>query len=107
MFDTKLWWQSRTIWLALIGILATILRFFEIEIDAADQGALADHITRKLKEAGVKDVRIEGLPQCDWVLVDAGDVIVHIFRPEVREFYNLERIWSSDAPPTARAATAN
>ena len=44
MFDTKLWWQSRTIWLALIGILATILRFFEIEIDAADQGALADHI---------------------------------------------------------------
>jgi ribosome-associated protein len=60
-------------------------------------GALADHITRKLKEAGVKDVRIEGLPQCDWVLVDAGDVIVHIFRPEVRGFYNIERIWQPDA----------
>lgn len=44
MFDTKRWWQSRTIWLGLIGILATLLRFFEIEIDAADQGALADHI---------------------------------------------------------------
>ena len=41
------------------------------------------------------------------MLIDAGDIIVHIFRPEVREFYNLERIWSSDAPPTARAATAN
>lgn len=60
-------------------------------------GALADHITRKLKEAGAKDVRIEGLPQCDWVLVDAGDVIVHIFRPEVRGFYNIERIWQPDS----------
>jgi len=57
-------------------------------------GALADHVMRKLKEAGVKDVRVEGLPQADWVLVDAGDVVVHLFRPEVRSFYNIEKIWS-------------
>jgi ribosome-associated protein len=61
--------------------------------------ALADHVSRKLKEAGVEKVRIEGMPNADWVLIDAGDIIVHIFRPEVREFYNLERIWASDAPP--------
>ena len=52
--------------------------------------ALADHVMRKLKDAGVKDVRIEGLPHADWVLVDAGDVVAHIFRPEVRAFYNIE-----------------
>ncbi len=69
--------------------------------------ALADHVARKLKEAGASKVRVEGLPNADWVLIDAGDIIVHIFRPEVREFYNLERIWASDAPPTTRAATAN
>jgi len=57
-------------------------------------GALADHVVRKLKEAGVGQVRVEGLPHCDWVLVDAGDLIVHIFRPEVRDFYAIERIWS-------------
>lgn len=57
-------------------------------------GALADHVMRKLRDAGVKDVRVEGLPQADWVLVDAGDVVVHIFRPEVRTFYNIEKIWA-------------
>jgi len=68
--------------------------------------ALADHVARKFKEAGAAQVRIEGLPNADWVLIDAGDVIVHIFRPEVREFYNLERIWSSDvATGHARAAS--
>ncbi len=66
--------------------------------------ALADHVARKLKEAGVAQVRTEGLPNADWVLIDAGDIIVHIFRPEVREFYNLERIWSSDVA-TAHAAS--
>ena len=69
--------------------------------------ALADHVSRKLKEAGASKVRVEGLPNADWVLIDAGDVIVHIFRPEVREFYNLERICASDAPPTTRAAAAS
>lgn len=65
-------------------------------------GALAEHIMQKLKSVGVSDVRAEGLPHCDWVLVDAGDVVVHIFRPEVRTFYNIEKIWMHDAA-TARA----
>ena len=63
--------------------------------------ALADHVAKKLKDLGAGQVRIEGLPNADWVLIDAGDIIVHIFRPEVREFYNLERIWSSDVASTA------
>jgi ribosome-associated protein len=61
-------------------------------------GAVADQIVRKLKEEGFGRARIEGVPQCDWVLIDAGDVIVHIFRPEVRDFYNLEKMWSADRP---------
>ncbi len=56
--------------------------------------ALADHLLRALKDAGYGRVRVEGMPQCDWVLIDAGDVIVHLFRPEVRTFYNIEKIWS-------------
>jgi ribosome-associated protein len=60
-------------------------------------GAIADQIQRKLKEMG-RGARIEGQPQCDWVLIDAGDIIVHVFRPEVREFYNLEKMWSADRP---------
>lgn len=59
-------------------------------------GAIADKLSRDLKEAGYKSVSIEGLPACDWVLIDAGDVVVHIFRPEVRSFYNLERIWAPE-----------
>lgn len=65
-------------------------------------GALADHVVRKLKEAGAGNVKVEGLQTCDWVLVDAGDVIVHLFRPEVRSFYNIERIWTGAAPTAAR-----
>jgi ribosome-associated protein len=61
-------------------------------------GAIADQLVQKLKEKGYRDIRIEGMPQCDWVLVDAGDVVVHIFRPEVRSFYNLEKLWSAHAP---------
>jgi ribosome-associated protein len=60
--------------------------------------ALADHVVRALKEAGFGKAQVEGLPQADWVLIDAGDVIVHLFRPEVRAFYQLEKIWSLDAP---------
>jgi len=63
-------------------------------------GALADHVMRKLKEAGAKHVRVEGLPSCDWVLVDAGDVVVHLFRPEVRSFYNIEKIWAGGPGPS-------
>ena len=57
-------------------------------------GAMADHLLRALKEAGHGRARIEGLPACDWVLIDAGDVVIHLFRPEVRSFYNIEKIWS-------------
>ena len=60
-------------------------------------GAMADHLMRALKEAGFGKARVEGLPGCDWVLIDAGDVIVHLFRPEVRSFYNIEKIWSIES----------
>lgn len=61
-------------------------------------GAIADQLVQKLKEKGYRDIRVQGMPQCDWVLVDIGDVIVHIFRPEVRSFYNLEKLLSASAP---------
>ena len=61
-------------------------------------GALADHLLRALKEAGAGKARVEGLPHCDWVLIDAGDIIIHLFRPEVRSFYNIEKIWSVEPP---------
>ncbi|MFG1360425.1 ribosome silencing factor [Xanthobacter pseudotagetidis] len=60
-------------------------------------GAIAEHLIEALKQAGVKGVRIEGQPACDWVLIDANDVIVHIFQPEVRSFYNIEKMWSGPA----------
>ena len=60
-------------------------------------GALADHVLRALKDAGFGRARVEGLPHCDWVLIDAGDLVVHLFRPEVRTFYNIEKIWSVDS----------
>jgi len=66
-------------------------------------GAMADHLLRALKEAGYGKCRVEGMPHADWVLIDAGDVIVHLFRPEVRSFYNIEKIWSVE-PPANRAA---
>jgi len=55
--------------------------------------AVADHVLKALKDAGFGNARVEGLSGADWVLIDAGDVIVHVFRPEVREFYNLEKMW--------------
>ncbi|HUO12219.1 MAG TPA: ribosome silencing factor [Caulobacteraceae bacterium] len=64
-------------------------------------GAMADHLLRALKDAGRGRARVEGLPHCDWVLIDAGDVIVHLFRPEVRAFYNIEKIWSVEPPRRA------
>jgi ribosome-associated protein len=57
-------------------------------------GAVAGQISRTLREQGYGRPRVEGLPHCDWVLIDGADIIVHIFRPEVREFYNLEKLWS-------------
>ena len=64
-------------------------------------GAMADHLLRVLKDNGHGKARVEGLPHCDWVLIDAGDVIVHLFRPEVRAFYNIEKIWSVEPPRRA------
>jgi len=60
-------------------------------------GAVADHLLRELKTNGVKGVRVEGMNACDWVLIDAGDVVVHVFRPEVRQFYNLEKMWQMES----------
>ncbi len=61
-------------------------------------GAIAERISAMLKQCGHPAPRIEGLPACDWVLIDGGDVLVHIFRPEVRQFYNLEKMWGTDRP---------
>jgi len=60
--------------------------------------AIADRLPDDLKEAGGTGLHVEGLPHCDWVLIDAGDVIVHVFRPEVRSFYNIEKMWLADHP---------
>jgi ribosome-associated protein len=65
--------------------------------------AIADRVIRSCKDNGVI-ARIEGMPQCDWVLLDAGDVIIHVFRPEVRQFYNLEKMWGVDRPTEHRPA---
>ena len=64
--------------------------------------AIAQKLAERVKQGGFGHVRIEGLPAADWVLVDAGDVVIHLFRPEVRSFYNLERMWAfGDAPAAA------
>ena len=60
--------------------------------------AISERVLRALKDLDVSKVRIEGLAGGDWVLIDAGDAIVHIFRPEVRQFYNLEKMWGADRP---------
>ena len=57
-------------------------------------GSVADRVLEDLREAGLTGLRVEGMPHCDWVLIDAGDVVIHVFRPEVRTFYNLERLWT-------------
>jgi ribosome-associated protein len=62
-------------------------------------GAVADQLRRKLKEIGQGNVQTEGMETCDWVLLDTGDIIIHIFRAEVREFYNLEKMWQAERPP--------
>ena len=61
-------------------------------------GAIAERVLEAVKAAGFGPVRVEGLPASDWVLIDAGDVLIHIFRPEVRGFYNLEKMWGADRP---------
>jgi len=61
-------------------------------------GAVADQLRRKFKESGQGNIRIEGADTCDWVILDTGDIIIHLFRPEVREFYNLEKMWQTSRP---------
>lgn len=70
--------------------------------------AIAQKLAERIKQAGFGPVRLEGLPAADWVVLDAGDVVVHLFRPEVRSFYNLERMWAfGDAPPAPAAGLAS
>ena len=66
-------------------------------------GSVADRVLEDLTAAGLP-ARVEGMPHCDWVLIDAGDVIVHVFRPEVRAFYNLEKMWAPARPHGRRAS---
>lgn len=66
-------------------------------------GAVADRVMEKLRSAGLS-VRVEGMPHCDWVLIDAGDVIVNVFRPEVRTFYNIEKMWAGRQGDERRAS---
>lgn len=68
--------------------------------------SLADHVLRRLKEDGHGNGRVEGMAQADWVLIDVGDVIVHLFRPEVRAFYNLEKMWAPDLTGSSAEDTA-
>ena len=58
--------------------------------------AIAEQLLQSLKDEGQERVRVEGQPQCDWVLIDTGDIIAHVFQPEIRAFYNLEKMWSAD-----------
>ena len=66
-------------------------------------GAIAERVLEAIKQNGYGPARVEGLPACDWVLIDAGDVLIHIFRPEVRGFYNLEKMWGASRPHEQRA----
>lgn len=67
--------------------------------------ALTDYVVKGLKALGHKDIVVQGLEQADWVLIDAGDVIAHIFRPEVRSFYNLDKLWTTDVNAEADQAS--
>jgi ribosome-associated protein len=67
-------------------------------------GAIAEQIMHKLKDAGFGSCKVEGMPLNEWVLIDAGDVIVHVFKPDARSFYNLEKIWSGDRPDETAAS---
>jgi ribosome-associated protein len=68
--------------------------------------AMAQKLAERIKQSGFGPVRLEGLPAADWVVIDAGDVVVHLFRPEVRSFYNLERMWSFEGAESAASGRA-
>ncbi|MFP5077426.1 ribosome silencing factor [Rhizobium sp. YIM 134829] len=57
--------------------------------------AITDHLVSDLKDEGYGNARVEGLEAADWVLIDSGDIIIHVFRPEIREFYNIEKMWAA------------
>ena len=67
--------------------------------------SMAQKLSERIKRELGRNVRVEGLPVADWVLIDADDVIVHLFRPEVRSFYNLERMWAFDERPAVAAGS--
>jgi ribosome-associated protein len=67
-------------------------------------GSMTGRVLEDLHDAGLGGVRVEGMPHCDWVLIDAGDVVVHVFRPEVRAFYALEKMWSHGRTGALRAS---
>ena len=71
--------------------------------------SMAEHLCEKLKASGLRGIAVEGAARADWVLIDGGDIIVHLFRPEVREFYGLEKMWGIDLPrdSEARRSTAH
>lgn len=66
-------------------------------------GAVAERVMQALKDAGFPPGKAEGLHTCEWVLIDAGDVIVHVFKPDARSFYNIERLWGEDRPREHKA----
>ena len=65
---------------------------------------MAEHLREKLKSHGIKSVSVEGMSQGDWVLIDGGDIIIHLFRPEIREFYDLEKLWGDPMPRPGQVA---
>ena len=85
---------------------SSIADFFVIASGRSDRhvGAIAEHLLRRVKNIGLGRCRVEGLNKRDWVLIDLGDIIVHLFRPEVRKFYNLEKIWSIEMAEPERAS---
>ncbi|MCU0728491.1 MAG: ribosome silencing factor [Sphingopyxis sp.] len=94
-----------TVSIPLAGI-STIADYMVIASGRSSRhvAAMAEKIAQRIKQEGHGSVRIEGLPTADWVLIDAGDIIIHLFRPEVRSFYNLERMWGGDNAAAARTA---
>jgi ribosome-associated protein len=66
--------------------------------------SMAVHLKEKLKSMGQKEISLEGADQNDWVLIDSGDVVIHLFRSEIREFYTLEKIWSGKMPQSDEVA---
>ncbi len=67
-------------------------------------GAITEHLRDRLKASGLTGISVEGVAHCDWVLIDAGDVVVHIFRPEMRAYYSLEKMWGAPLPESGTDA---